>query len=175
MEIKNDNKYFMLDYIFIQQRKSMMFIKKLTLLTMFFLFTPAIFADAASEVIAITKAQWAKGIADAPVSEQSAIWADDYTLFGFGSPYRSNGKAMNVRRAEAFTADKGKGLSAEMVNEKVQVYGNTAILSYNYLGIGQDKDGEVSPNNAKSTRVYVKMKGKWKLVHAHFSPAASDN
>ena len=31
-------------------------------------------------------------------------------------------------------------------------------------------DGKVSPNKAKSTRVYSKISGKWMLVHANFSP-----
>jgi ketosteroid isomerase-like protein len=65
-------------------------------------------------------------------------------------------------------------LAADMVNPKVQVYGDTAILSYNYVGVVRDKDGKVTPSNAKSTRVYSKMDGKWMLVHANFAPAASD-
>jgi ketosteroid isomerase-like protein len=51
----------------------------------------------------------------------------------------------------------------------VQVYGDVAILSYNFLGYMQDKDGMVKPNRAKSTRVYAKQGGKWILVHANFA------
>jgi hypothetical protein len=40
-----------------------------------------------------------------------------------------------------------------MLNPKVQVYGNVAILSYNYMGMTKDKDGKTTPNRAKSTRV----------------------
>jgi hypothetical protein len=29
-----------------------------------------------------------------------------------------------------------------MANPQVQVYGNVAILSYNYVGLTQDKDGK---------------------------------
>ncbi len=56
-----------------------------------------------------------------------------------------------------------------MVNEKVQVYGDVAILSYNYVGLTKDKDGKVESTFAKSTRVYVKRDGKWMLVHANFA------
>jgi ketosteroid isomerase-like protein len=55
-----------------------------------------------------------------------------------------------------------------MLNPKVQVYGDVAILSYNYAGMTKDKDGLVKPNKAKSTRVYAKIGGKWMLVHANF-------
>ncbi len=31
----------------------------------------------------------------------------------------------------------------------------------------------MSPNLAKSTRVYVKQDGKWMLVHANFAPVVN--
>jgi len=58
-----------------------------------------------------------------------------------------------------------------MANQKVQVYGDVAILTYNYIGATKDKDGKVEPSRAKSTRVYVKKDGQWWLVHANFAPA----
>jgi ketosteroid isomerase-like protein len=52
---------------------------------------------------------------------------------------------------------------------RVQLYnGNVAILTYNYVGVTQDKDGKTEPIRAKSTRVYVKKDNKWTLVHANF-------
>jgi ketosteroid isomerase-like protein len=57
-----------------------------------------------------------------------------------------------------------------MANEKVQVYGDVAILSYNYIGANRSADGKISPTVAKSTRVYVKQGGQWMLVHANFAP-----
>jgi hypothetical protein len=44
-----------------------------------------------------------------------------------------------------------------MANPEVEVYnGNVAILTYNYTGLTQEKDGKTEPNRAKSTRVSVK-------------------
>jgi ketosteroid isomerase-like protein len=60
-----------------------------------------------------------------------------------------------------------------MVNPKVQVYGDAAILTYNFVGVTKDKDGKTSPSTAKSTRVYAKMNGKWMLVHANFAPVGT--
>lgn len=125
----------------------------------------------ADAVIAMTKAQWAAGIKDPTnVAEQSKDMSDDYTEFNGDYATRLDGKAMSSRLAEGAAKDSGKGLVSEMANPKVQVYnGNVAILTYNYVGLGIDKDGKTTPSRAKSTRVYVKKDNKWMLVHANFA------
>jgi len=60
-----------------------------------------------------------------------------------------------------------------MMNARVQVYGDVAILSYNYVGVNQKKGGQTNSSAAKSTRVYAKIGGQWKLVHANLAPAVS--
>ena len=131
----------------------------------------SVYASVADEVITITKQQWAAEMANVAVSKQTALYAEDYTEFNPQTPYRINGKAMNVRLWEAIvTNDKGKLISAEMVNEKVQSYDNTAILTYNFVGAYLDKDGKITPILAKSTRVYIKKGKSWKMVHANFAP-----
>jgi ketosteroid isomerase-like protein len=124
----------------------------------------------ADAVIAMTKAQWAAGIKDQTnVTEQSKDMSDDYTEFNGDYATRLDGKAMISRLAEAAGKDSGKTIGAEMANPKVQVYnGNVAILTYNYVGLAQDKDGKTTPIRAKSTRVFVKKDNKWMLVHANF-------
>jgi ketosteroid isomerase-like protein len=57
-----------------------------------------------------------------------------------------------------------------MQNAKVQVYGDTAILTYNFAGISRTAEGKTQPSIAKSTRVYVRSGGRWMLVHANFAP-----
>ncbi|MCH7681450.1 DUF4440 domain-containing protein, partial [candidate division KSB1 bacterium] len=79
------------------------------------------------------------------------------------------GKALNGRLGDALASGSGEFVADEMFNEKVQVYGDVAILSYNYVGVDKDKDGKVASTFVKSTRVYVKKDGKWMLVHANFA------
>ena len=124
----------------------------------------------ADGVIAMVKAQWAAEIKDPTnVAEQSKDMSDDYTEFNGDYATRLDGKAMSSRLAEATGKASGKTVAAEMANPKVQVYnGNVAILTYNYVGMTQDKDGKTEPIRAKSTRVYVKKDNKWTLVHANF-------
>jgi len=124
----------------------------------------------ADAVIAMTKAQWSAEIKDPTnVAEQMKDASDDYTEFNGDYATRLDGKAMSSRLAEATAKASGKTVAAEMANPKVQVYGgNVAILTYNYVGLIQDKDGKTEPARAKSTRVFVKKDNKWVLVHANF-------
>jgi ketosteroid isomerase-like protein len=124
----------------------------------------------ADAVIAMTKAQWAAEIKDQTnVADQTKDMSDDYTEFNGDYATRLDGKVLAGRLAEAVGKDSGKTVAAEMANPKVQVYnGDVAILTYNYVGVSQDKEGKTSPNRAKSTRVFVKKGDKWIMVHANF-------
>lgn len=136
--------------------------------------SPALAADnpqVAAEVMALARAQWAAEIAGAPVAQQNASLADDYTEFNGEFPTLLVGKAMANRMGEVTPND--KPVFSDMQNSRVQVYGDTAILTYNFTGLRRAADGKVNPALAKSTRVYVKDGGQWKLVHANFSPIAS--
>ena len=128
----------------------------------------------AAEVMALARAQWAAEAAGKSPADQMVDLADDYTEFNEDYPVRIEGKALNVRLWEAQSSDGSKSLVGEMINPKVQVYGDTAILTYNYAGVERDKDGKVTPSAAKSTRVYAKTGGKWMLVHANFAPAGTE-
>jgi ketosteroid isomerase-like protein len=133
---------------------------------------PAVFAQSANskvadEIIAIVKAQWEAGDKKNTKEAMKNV-ADDYTEFNGDYATRLDGKAVNVRLSEASDKASGQNIASEMLNEKVQVYGDVAILTYNFAGLNQDKDGKTEPSRAKSTRVYVKQNGKWMLVHANF-------
>lgn len=151
--------------------------KKLVTLTALLAMSGAAFAGedpkVAAEVMALARAQWAAEIAGKSIAEQSVATAADYTEFNQDYPVRIEGKALADRLTEATVRDGTKALVGEMVNPRVQVYGDTAILTYNYVGVNQDKEGKTTPSAAKSTRVYAKIDGKWMLVHANFAPAAS--
>lgn len=122
----------------------------------------------AAEIMALARSQWAADIAGQPAARMMETLADDYTEFNGDYPTRIDGKAMNVAMAQI--APSTKSLYGDMQNAKVQVYGDTAILTYNYAGISRTADGKTEPSIAKSTRVYVRQGGQWKLVHANFAP-----
>lgn len=122
----------------------------------------------AASVIALAKAQWAAEMAGATPADQLSSVADDYTEFNAQYPTLLVGKAMAQRMA-AVPLDTKPAFS-DMQNPHVQVYGDTAILTYNFAGMTRTADGKITPSLAKSTRVYVKNAGKWWLVHANFAP-----
>lgn len=137
---------------------------------------PALAADdprVSAEIMAIARAQWAAEQAGRPVAEQMSTIADDYTEFNGDHPTRIDGKALNARLYQAWV-DGPKTLVGEMQNPKVQSYGDTAVLTYNYVGLSRARDGTITPSNAKSTRVYARQNGRWMLVHANFAPVGGD-
>jgi len=126
----------------------------------------------AKEIIDITYQAW-KADLEEDFEAGMALLADDYTEFNGAFPTRIDGKEMSGRLYKPQLEAEGMAVAAEMANAKVQVYGDVAILTYNYHGLSKNKDGEVEPNLAKSTRVYAKIDGGWKLVHANFAPVSS--
>ena len=127
-------------------------------------------SSAADEVVAVTKAQWTAEMRKDIEGSQKMV-AEDYTEFNDEYPTRIDGKKLNRKLAEANLGSPGRLMAADMANEKVQVYGEVAILTYNFIGVAADKDGKTEATRAKSTRVYVKKDGQWWLVHANFAPA----
>lgn len=122
----------------------------------------------AAEIMALARAQWASEIAGEPMAQQNASLAEDYTEFNGDFPTLLVGKAISTRMGEVTPYD--KAMVSDMQNGRVQVYGDTAILTYNFAGLRRGADGKVNPSLAKSTRVYVRQGGQWKLVHANFAP-----
>ncbi|MBA3527503.1 MAG: nuclear transport factor 2 family protein [Sphingomonas sp.] len=135
---------------------------------------PAVAAEnpaIAAEIISLVRQQWDAEIAGKPAPKQAATMANDYTEFGEDFPVLFAGKPLMIRYGQAPSSS--KTVYAEMLNPKVQVYGNTAILTYNYLGYSKGASGEIKPSLSKSSRVYVKDGARWMLVHAHFSHATA--
>jgi ketosteroid isomerase-like protein len=133
--------------------------------------TPALAGEnpkVAAVVMALARAQWASEISGQTPGQQLVSLADDYTEFNADYPTLLVGKDVASRMAAVVPYD--KAMYSDMQNPRVQVYGDTAILTYNFAGIRAGADGKSKPSIAKSTRVYVKEAGQWMLVHAKFAP-----
>ncbi len=141
-------------------------------------FSSSIFAQAAApsaeeEIIALTYKIW-KAENDKDMATRNKYISDDYTEFNSDYATRIDGKTKNFTLSDANFSG-GTSLADEMLNPKVQVYGDVAILTYNFAGVIKNNDGKVVTSKAKSTRVYVKMNGTWKLVHANFGMDPNNN
>lgn len=59
----------------------------------------------------------------------------------------------------------------DMLTPRVQVYGETGIVTYTRL-MTYDDGGKPRWTTFNETRVFVKQEGQWKMAHFHRSPTA---
>ncbi|MDX6693769.1 MAG: SnoaL-like domain [Blastocatellia bacterium] len=104
--------------------------------------------------------------------KDKAFWADylsdDGTAFFSQSPYlESDPKTNFIPKFEQY-ADMMKILDFQMYNPHVQIYGETAVLTYNASST-VNFSGRVMSYTSKVTSVYVKQGNTWRVVHTHES------
>lgn len=82
----------------------------------------------------------------------------------------SNGKVSN--RTESIADAKAtKYTSADYVDVKVMVFGDTAIAIGTFRGKGTDPSGKAIDSNERFTDTWTKMpNGKWQCIASHQSP-----
>ena len=106
--------------------------------------------------------------------------AEDLTLYEWwitphridGLPFHDFMMSSNAERGTVFGAE-GKAKPPtrfDLSNLHIQRYGDIAIASYTLLISSASPDGvKVASHN--ESRVMVKQRGRWKVVHVHKSPA----
>lgn len=57
----------------------------------------------------------------------------------------------------------------EMINPRVQIHGNTAVLTFNLIDYVPTSEGCTKEIYWNSTEVYSRINGAWKIVHTHWS------
>ena len=94
--------------------------------------------------------------------------ADDSTYFGPMNPYLETDPKQNfLPRFEQY-AERFKVLDWQMYNPRVQVYGDTAILTYN-VNSTLDLGGRPLQYTGKVSQVYLRQGSTWRVVHGHES------
>jgi hypothetical protein len=92
------------------------------------------------------------------------IAADEITYFDPGLEKRCDGiKAF--RDHLALFKDTFSFPGYELLNPHVQLYGNTGVLTFNFVGTSN----EGAKDRWNTTEVYRLIKGEWKLVSSHWS------
>jgi ketosteroid isomerase-like protein len=59
----------------------------------------------------------------------------------------------------------------ELLNPEVQLFGDTAVLTFNFVGTGNDG----SKNRWNATEVYNRFENVWKLIHSHWSVTKTES
>ena len=94
--------------------------------------------------------------------------ADDATYFGWMSPYLETDPKENFLPKFEQVAEMMKIIDFQMYNPRVQVYGDTAVLTYNAAST-ISMGGQTMNYTCKMTSVYVKQGATWRVVHGHES------
>ena len=127
--------------------------------------------NAEQEIIALERSaldMWAQGNTDGFIN----ISADDITWFDFtpGAQLRIDGLQAVSNFLKPLTGNIPPH-TYEIVNPKVQMYGNTAILTFHWKGSMPDG---TPMDEWKVTSVYNWRDRKWRQVHAHWSVVQSE-
>lgn len=94
---------------------------------------------------------------------------DDLTLFIPSSPYRIDGKPDDKVEFEwSLSKSRTKVHFFQELQPTVQIYGNTAVVTYYNRG-AYGPDGNEQLYYFKETNVLINENDKWKIVHIHVS------
>jgi ketosteroid isomerase-like protein len=59
---------------------------------------------------------------------------------------------------------------SEFIDPKIEIYGDVAVMTYNYRSTVKNTDGSVkSQTQWNTTEVYARLDGGWKIIHTHWS------
>jgi uncharacterized protein (TIGR02246 family) len=125
------------------------------------------------EVIALERSaldRWGKGDPGGFLS----LYADEISYFDPIQDRRIDGlaamRALYEPFAGRFTIDR-----YEMVNPRVQRYGDVAVLTYNLQNYARQADGTERPTTRwNSSAVFRRIDGKWRTIHSHWSYTKPD-
>lgn len=116
--------------------------------------------DTASKIIALERSaldRWIKGDPDGflEISDENVVYFDPFVE-----------RRLNNREELKAVYDKVRGTfridSYEMVDPKVRVSGDMAVLTFNFVPKGEDM-------RWNTTEVYQRIGGEWRIVHTHWS------
>jgi uncharacterized protein (TIGR02246 family) len=93
---------------------------------------------------------------------------DDATYFSAHSPYLDTDARRNFLPKFEQYAEQFKYQDFQMHNPRVQIYGDTAVLTYQ-ASVAANFNGQPLNYTAKTTAVYVRQRNTWRVVHAHES------
>ncbi len=94
-------------------------------------------------------------------------FADDASMFMADQAYRVSGKAQIMSSIKGWLSSSDVR-SYQLLDPQVQVFGNTALLTY-YFSESGVSGGKDFSEAGKFSVVFIKRDGKWRAVHEHES------
>jgi hypothetical protein len=105
------------------------------------------------------------------VETYKATTSSDLSLFEwFVTPHRQDGLDFHLFMIEHDWAVAGADFRYDLLEPRLQVYTNMAIVSYTFM-LTTANNGLVEHRSHNESRVLVKENGHWQVVHVHKSPS----
>jgi len=105
------------------------------------------------------------------VEAYRATTGDDLSLYEwFVAPHRQDGQDFHFFMIEHSWAGAGADYRYDLLEPRLQLYGDTAIVSYTFMLTVASETG-IRHTLHNESRVLVRREGAWQVVHVHKSPA----
>jgi hypothetical protein len=99
-----------------------------------------------------------------------ATTSEELSLYEwFVTPHRQDGLPFHLYMIDNNWAGGDENTRYDLWEPRLQLYGNTAIVCYTFM-LTTMQDGVIQHRSHNESRVLVKRKSGWKIVHVHKSP-----
>jgi hypothetical protein len=100
-----------------------------------------------------------------------ATTGEDLSLYEwFVTPHRQDGLDFHFFMIDHSWAGKDLDFRYDLLEPRLQLYGDTAIVSYTFMLTTAGPEG-IGHKTHNESRVLVRRDGQWQVVHVHKSPA----
>lgn len=101
-----------------------------------------------------------------------ATTSGDLSLYEwFVTPHRQDGLDFHFFMIDNSWAGAGADFRYDLLEPRLQLYGDTAIVSYTFMLTIAGEEGDITHRSHNESRVLVKAEDGWQVVHVHKSPA----
>jgi len=113
-----------------------------------------------------------KSIFDGDAQTYAETTAEDLSLFEWWvTPHRQDGLDFHRFMIDHSWAGTQRDYRYDLLEPRLQLYGDTAIASYTFMLSTAKPEGGVDHRTHNESRVLIKRNGQWQIVHVHKSPA----
>lgn len=114
--------------------------------------------------------QHLKSIFDGDAQAYTATTSADLSLYEwYVTPHRQDGLDFHLFMVEHHHGGAGDDYRFDLLEPRLQRYGNTAIVSYTLMLTRAAPTG-ITHRAHNESRVLVEQDGRWQVVHVHKSP-----
>ena len=100
-----------------------------------------------------------------------ATTSEDLSLYEwFVTPHRQDGLDFHFFMIDHAWAGTTGDFRYDLLERRLQLYGDTAVVSYTFMLTGVGDDGGLTHRTHNESRVLIKNEGGWQVVHVHKSP-----